>query len=65
MKFGDVALAGYEGPTVLAESYVVNLTLHDFDMPALELTFRTSTLAVNRIFLMAFSHDRVHNNAMM
>ena len=30
-----------------------------------QYTFRTPTAEANRIFLIAFSHDRVHKNAVM
>jgi predicted aspartyl protease len=37
VKFSDVVLARYVGSAVLAESYMVNLTLHEFDMAAVKV----------------------------
>jgi hypothetical protein len=45
-KFSDVILAGYMGPTMLAESYVVNLTLHDFDVAAVEVVLTDSPYVI-------------------
>jgi gag-polyprotein putative aspartyl protease len=45
-KFSDVILAGYMGPTMLVESYVVNLTLHDFDVAAVEVVLTDSPYVI-------------------
>jgi predicted aspartyl protease len=37
VQFSDVILAGYAGPAVPAESYVVDITLHDFELTAIEV----------------------------
>jgi predicted aspartyl protease len=46
VKFSDVVLAGHAGPTVLAGSYVVNLTLHDFDMAAVEVVLTNESYVI-------------------
>jgi len=45
-KFSDVVLTRYMGPTMLAESYVVNLTLHDFDVAAVEVVLTDSPYVI-------------------
>jgi predicted aspartyl protease len=46
VKFSDVILAGYAGPPVLADSYVVSLTLHDFDMAAVEVVLTDESYVI-------------------
>jgi hypothetical protein len=46
VKFSDVVLAGDAGPTVLAASYVVNLTLDDLDMGAVEVVLTDETYII-------------------
>jgi predicted aspartyl protease len=46
VKFSDVVLAGYVGPKVLAESYGVNLTLHDFDLTAVEVVLTDASYVI-------------------
>lgn len=46
VKFSDVLLAGYAGPAVLADSYVVNLTLHEFGIAAVEVVLTNESYVI-------------------
>jgi predicted aspartyl protease len=55
VKFSDVILAGYAGPAVPAERYVVDITLHDFDLTAIEVVLtHESYVIVGRDILNQF-----------
>jgi len=45
-KFSDIILAGYICPMMLAESYIVNLTLHDSDVAAVEVVLTDSPYVI-------------------